>query len=193
MKHNRWLTPAECLEIIELFPTRTGRPLESFNEQLFQAVARGDIRGMLRDVIVPKAHIQVYLTLYLHCANLRSNELPSDLTLSYEDVCAVFDPELFHNEERQGAVEQLNSRIGDRVARHESKSALAEEPSVEPISAAEAAGILLGASSISSGTTFAGRARRMVQAFLKHFDSGAQTAAPSRDILADKALHLRIT
>jgi len=187
-----WLSPSRCLEKMKLFPRLQGRTYESLHELLFQAVSSGDIRGMLYETVVPQAHIKVYLTLYLHCANQTSNKLPSDLALSFDDLCAVFGKSVVDRRERGPDHEESGGWPEDRTVPYEPLRAQAGNHTDAQISAAQAARLLLGASRVSRPRTTASRAKRVVRAFLEYFRTKTQLRPRDQHRAGRQALHLRI-
>lgn len=188
----RWLSPAQCLENMKVFPGLRGRTDESLHELLFQAVSSGDIRGLLYDAVVPQAHIKVYLTLYLYCANQIANKLPSDLSLSYDDLCAVFGKPVVDKKERGPDVEESGGSPPDRPVTYEKHRRLTENTTDPQISAAQAARLLLSASRVSGARIPASSAKRLVRAFLEYFRPKAQSTLRDQNCAGRRALHLRI-
>ena len=67
-----------------------GQTYEEMERRLYEAVARGDIRSMLNDEVVPRAHIGAYRGLVARASvDKKPNSLPSDLG----DVDKVSDPQ----------------------------------------------------------------------------------------------------
>jgi hypothetical protein len=185
-----WLSAPECLESIVKLSGLKGATSERLHELLFEAVCRGEIRAMLNEVVVPKEHIKVLLTLYVYCANQSSNKLPTDLALSFDDICAVFDIKVVDDEKPQ-----LPVRPEDRTPSGNAHRRPPEDPSVPPISAAEAASIILSASSASTGGAFQDLSGRLVRALLRYFDPRAKLQRQQRtgQYVNSKGLHLNIS
>lgn len=174
----RWLPPSKCLEAMEVFPRLRGQTRKSLQELLFQAVSRGDIRGMLYEVVVPKAHIGVYLTMYLHCTNQSSNIVPSDLALSYDDLCRLFDRPPIGNQERRRTFEEHSGSPKERTLASERRRIMPDDASVRPIIAAQAARTLLSARSVPSAGNFENWAKRALRRFLEYFSMSSATSRP---------------
>ena len=68
---------------MSVFPSLEEKSYEELENRLFDAVARGDVRAMLNDEIVPKAHIAVYLRLYARATtDQEPHTLPPNLALN---------------------------------------------------------------------------------------------------------------
>jgi len=173
MSRYRWLDPSKCLETMESFPSIKGQSYERRQKLLFDAVARGDIRGMLNDETVPKAHIGVYLRLYGHAApEQEPNTLPPDLALNYDDLCAVFDRATIDNRKRGRPAKEHSGWSDDRRLAFEMHKILAGHPSVRhAMSAAEAARMLVESGMVAGAGTPESRAKRLVNAFRKYYSS----------------------
>lgn len=173
MSRYRWLGPSTCLETMDYFPSIKGQSYEGRQKLLFAAVARGDIRGMLNDETVPKAHIGVYLRLYSHAApEQEPNTLPPDLALNYDDLCAVFDRPVIDNRKRGRPVKEHSGWSEDRKLAFEMHKMLAGNPSVQQAkSAAEAARILVAKGRVPGAGTPESRAKRLERAFRKYYSS----------------------
>lgn len=173
MSRYRWLRPSKCLETMDFFPAIKGQTYESMQELLFDAVSRGDVRGMLNDELVPKAHIAVYLSLYVRAtAEQEPNTLPPDLALNYDDLCAVFDRPAIDNRKRGRPVKEHSGWPEDRKLAFEMHKMLAGHPdNRQAKSAAEAARILVGEGRVSGAGTPESRAKRLERAFRKYYSS----------------------
>ena len=100
---------------MDFFPAIKGQTYEAMQKLLFDAVSRGDVRGMLNDELVPKAHIAVYLSLYARATSEQEpNTLPPDLALNYDDLCAVFDRPAIDNRKRGRPVKEHSGWPEDR-------------------------------------------------------------------------------
>ncbi len=190
---DRWEAPPKCLEAMKVFPNLQGRTSESLEELLFQAVSRGDIRGKLFDAVVPKPHIKVYLTLYLHCANQIRNKLPSDLALSCDDLCALFDKSVGANQESRPDIKEHSGWPQDRSLADEVHHLQPPSDSpLPPISAANAARLLLSASRVSRAGNAETRARGLIRSFLDYFRPRPRPRQDPHEGLEREPLHLRI-
>ena len=173
MSRYRWLRPSSCLETMDFFPSIKGQPYEAMQKLLFDAVSRGDIRGMFNDEVVPKAHIGVYLSLYARATpEQEPNTLPPDLALNYDNLCAVFDRPVIDNRQRGRPVKEHSGWPEDRKLAFEMHKMLAGNPSMRQAkSAAEAARILVENGRVSGAGTPESRAKRLVRAFRKYYSS----------------------
>lgn len=173
MSRYRWLRPSKCLETMDYFPAIKDQSYETMQKLLFDAVSRGDVRGMLNDEVVPKAHIGVYLSLYARAtAEQQANTLPPDLALNYDDLCAVFDRPVIDNRKRGRPVKEHSGWPEDRKLAFEMHKMLAGNPSTRQAkSAAEAARILVNEGRVSGAGTQESRAKRLERAFRKYYSS----------------------
>jgi hypothetical protein len=181
---------------MDSFPSLRERTSEELHELLFQAVSRGKIRAMLNEAVVPKAHINVILTFYIHCAELARNSLPADLALSYGDLCTVFEPQFVETRELGGLLEDQRGSPAELTSEYEMPPKVPEDsPSPDRNSAAQAARILLAARTNFEAGTAEGAGKRLVRAFLGYFvprpELDSRRAPQNR--VWDKALHLRIS
>jgi hypothetical protein len=158
---------------MEYFPALRERTHSVLQTLLFDAVLRGDIRCMLHDEIVPKAHIRTYLSLYARASNEQEQgTLPSDLALSYDDVCAVFDRPVIDNRKRGRPPKEQSGWSEDRKLAFEMHKMLAGHPSMRSAqSAAEAARILVSEGRVPGAGTPESRAKRLERAFRRYYSS----------------------
>jgi len=158
---------------MDYFPAIKGKAYEHMQKLLFDAVSRGDIRAMLNSEIVPKAHIETYLRLYAYGAPpLEENQLPPDLSLSYDDLCEVFDRPVIDNRRRGRPVKEHSGWPDDRILASEMHKMLAGFPHVAGAkSAAEAARMLVSAGKVSGAGTPESKAKRLERVFRKHYTS----------------------
>lgn len=173
MSRYRWLRPSKCLETMDFFPSVKGQTYEAMQKLLFDAVSRGDVRGMLNDELVPKAHIGVYLNLYARATTKQEpNTLPPDLALNYDDLCAVFDRPATDNRKRGRPVKEHSGWPEDRKLAFEMHKMLAGHPdNRQAKSAAEAARMLVSEGRVSGAGTPESRAKRLERAFRKYYSS----------------------
>jgi hypothetical protein len=173
MSRYRWLPPSKCLESMDYFPAIKGQPYDAMQKLLFDAVSRGDVRGMLNDEAVPKAHIGAYLSLYARATpEQEPNTLPPDLALNYDDLCAVFDRPVIDNRKRGRPVKEHSGWREDRKLAFEMHKMLEGSPSTRQAkSAAEAARILVAEGRVSGAGTPENRAKRLERAFRKYYSS----------------------
>lgn len=173
MSRYRWLRPSICLETMEFFTAINGQSYEAMQKLLFDAVARGDVKGMLNDEIVPKAHISAYLGLYcLASPEQGPNTLPPDLALNYDDLCAVFDRPTIDNRKRGRPVKEHSGWPEDRKLAFKMHKMLAGHPGHRQAnSATEAARMLVDQGRVSGAGTPENRAKRLVRAFRKYYSS----------------------
>lgn len=172
MSRYRWLKPSTCLETMGHFPSLEGREYDEIQKRLFDAVSRGDIRGMLNDEIVPRAHIGVYLALYSHATpDQEEHTLPPNLGLNYDDLCAVFDRPVIDNRKRGRPVKEHSGWPEDRKLAREMHGMLCNPNVPQAKSAAEAARKLVEAGRVSGSGTPESRAKRLERAFRKYYSS----------------------
>jgi hypothetical protein len=158
---------------MDSFPAIKGQPYEAMQKLLFDAVSRADVKSMLNDEVVPKAHISVYLSLYARATpEQEPNTLPPDLALNYDDLCAVFDRPVVDNRKRGRPVKEHSGWPEDRKLAFEMHKMLAGNPSVRQAkSAAEAARILVDEGKVSGAGTPDSRAKRLERTFRKYYSS----------------------
>ena len=173
MSRYRWLRPLKCLETMEHFPAINGQSPEALQKLLFDAVSRGDVKGMLNKEVVPKAHIETYLSLYARAAPKQAlNTLPPDLSLNYDDLRAVFDRPTVDNRKRGRPVKEHSGWSEDRMQAAEMHKMLSGHPSSRQAkSAAEAARILVSGGRVSGAGAPESRAKRLVRTFRKYYSS----------------------
>lgn len=170
MSRYRWLRASKCLETMDFLEGTKDQPYEGMQKLLFDALSRGDIRAMLNDEIVPKAHIAVYLRLYAHATpEQEPNTIPPDLALNYDDLCAVFDRPTIDNRKRGRPVKEHSGWPEDRKLAFEMHRMLASQGRAS--SAAEAARILVDEGRVPGAGTPESRAKRLVRAFRKYYSS----------------------
>ena len=173
MSRYRWLSPSKCLETMDYFPSLKGKPYEAMQKLLFDAVSCGDVRGRLNDEVVPKAHIGIYLSLYVR-AETEQNPftLAPDLSLNYDDLCAVFDRPVIDNRKRGRPVREHSGWSEDRNLAFEMHKMLAGHPQTRRAnSAAEAARILVDEGRVPGHGTTESRAKRLERTFRKYYSS----------------------
>lgn len=158
---------------MDFFPSVKGQPYEALQKHLFDAVSRGDVRGMLNDEIVPKAHIGAYLGLYARASgDQEPNTLPPDLALSYDDLCAVFDRPVIDGRKRGRPRKEHSGWPEDRKLAFEMHKMLSGNPAVQQArSAAEAARLLVAQGRVHGAGTDLNRAKRLERAFRKYYSS----------------------
>jgi hypothetical protein len=173
MSRYRWLRPSKCIETMEFFPALKEETYEELQKRLFDAVSRGDVRAMLNNETVPKAHIAIYLRLYaLASPDQDPNTVPPDLTLSLDDLNEVFDRRSIDNRKRGRPAKEHSSWSEDRRLADEMHRMLAGHPTFRRAgSAAEAARILVKAGRVSGAGTPESRAKRLERAFRKYYSS----------------------
>src|SRR5829696_7889171 len=156
MSRYRWLPPSKCLETMEHFSSLKGATYEEMHKRLFDAVSRGDVRGMLKNEIVPKAHIAVYLGLHAGATTHHEpHTLPPDLALSYDDLTQVFDRPTIDNRKRGRPAKEHLAWSEDRRLADEMHRMMAGGPRVQQgaTSASEAARMLVEAGRVSGAGT----------------------------------------
>lgn len=173
MSRYRWLPPTKCLETMECLPAIKDRSHEALQKLLFDAVARGDIRVLLNNEIVPKAHIGVYLWLHARATpEQEPSTLPPDIELSYDDLNAVFDRPLVDTRKRGRPAQEHSNWSEDQQLAFEMHLMLAGHPNRPRAgSAAEAARILVREGRASGAGTDESIAKRLERAFRKHYSS----------------------
>jgi hypothetical protein len=173
MSRYRWLRPSKCLESMDYFPSCKGVDYAGMAKQLFDAVSRGDIRAMLDDELVPKAHISIYLSLYARATPEQElHTLPPDLAISYDDLCAVFDRANSDNRKpgrprREGSGWSVDRRLAADIHKM-----LAGPPQGDrKLTATGAARILVNEGRVPGAGTDESRIKRLVNEFRKHYSS----------------------
>jgi len=158
---------------MEDFPTTKGQSNEALQKLLFDAVARGDIRVMLNEEVVPKAHIGDYLLMYVRATpDQEPNTLPPNFGLSYHDFCAVFDRAVIDNRKRGRPKQENSGWSEDRMHALEMHKMLTGHPSVpQAKSAAEAARILVEEGKVSGAGAPDSLAKRLERTFRKYYSS----------------------
>jgi hypothetical protein len=153
------------------FLSTKGLPYNELSRRLYEAVKRGDVRSMLNDVIIPKAHIGAYLTLYTYATpDQEPHTLPPNVQLSYDDLCAVFDRPVIDKRKRGRPVKE-NTSV-DRQLAFEMHMMLAGYPRHQQASsAAEAARILVALGRVPGAGTPQSRAKRLERVFRKYYSS----------------------
>lgn len=173
MSRYRWLRPLKCLETMESFPKVEGQSYEARQKLLFNAVSRGDVKAMLNKVVVPKAHIGVYLSAYAKVPPVQEpNVLPPDLLLNYDDLCAVFDRPVIDNRKRGRPVKERSGWSEDEKLAFEMHKMLSGHPSTpQAKSATDAARTLVDNGRVSGHGTPESRVTRLRKAFRKRYTS----------------------
>ena len=174
MSRYRWLRPLKCLETMEFFPFLNGRSREELEDLLHGAVSRGDVRVLLNDVIVPKAHIGVYLMLYREAyPDQDEHTLPPDVGLNYDDLCATFDRPNIDSRKRGRPKLEHSGWSEDRQLASEMHRMLAGHPSFPRArSATEAARILVENGRVPGAGSDDSRIKRLVRKFRRYYSSG---------------------
>jgi hypothetical protein len=173
MSRYRWLRPSKCLETMEFFPALKDQAYEARQKLLFDAVARGDVRVMINDELVPKAHIGIYLSLYARATPQQEPfTIPPDTDISYDDLCAVFDRPSIDNRKRGRPVKAHSGWSEDRRLAFEMHMILAGRPEFSRAkSAAEAARMLVSEGKASGVGTPESIAKRLERAFRRYYAS----------------------
>ena len=173
MSRYRWLPPRKILETMEFFPSLKGHSPAELQRLLFDAVARGDVRGMLNAEVVPKAHIGAYLSLYARASlDQEPNVVPPDLALNYDDLRATFDRPSIDNRKRGRPVKEHSGWPEDRKLAFEMHKMLSGHPKFQQAkSAPQAARILVTAGRVPGAGTPENRAKRLERAFRKYYSS----------------------
>ncbi len=154
-------------------PSLEGLNCDECDKLLWEAMRRGDVRGMLNDVIVPKAHIETYLLLYrAACPEQPPFTLPPDLGVNYDDLCAVFDRPAIDSRKRGRPPKEHSGWSEDRKLAFEMHKMLAGHPDHRQAkSAAEAARMLVDQGRVSGAGTPESRAKRLERAFRTYYSS----------------------
>jgi hypothetical protein len=158
---------------MESFPAFKDQAHEARQKLLFDAVARGDVRVMINDELVPKKHIGIYLSLYARATpEQEPYTIPPDIDVSFDDLCAVFDRPVIDNRKRGRPVKAHSGWSDDRRLALEMHKMLAGNPkSQRASSAAEAARMLVIEGKASGVGTPESIAKRLVRAFRKYYAS----------------------
>lgn len=173
MSRYRWLRPIRAVESMTSFPSLDGLDCEECDKLLWEAMQRGDVRAMLNDVTIPKAHIETFLHYYqAACPDQPRYTLPPSLGVNYDDLCAVFDRAVIDNRKRGRPVKEHSGWPEDRKLAFEMHKMLAGHPDKQQAkSAAEAARILVREGKVPGAGTQESRAKRLERAFRKYYSS----------------------
>ena len=145
------------------YNTRSGK--------IFDAVARGDVRAMLNDEIVPKAHIRTYLELYTRANPEQvSGTLPPDLAINLDDFTATFDRPNADSRKRGRPRKEEKGWSEDRRWAQRMHRMLAD-PYPLVSSAAEAARAIVKYENVSGAGTPESKAKRLERVFRIHYSS----------------------
>ena len=138
---------------------------------LHQAVARGDIQTMLNGEIVPKAHITIYLELYARASQEQEPHiLPPDLSINYDDLCAVFDRANPDDRKRGRPRKESSGWSEDRLLAAEMHKMIAQAYPIAS-SAAQAARLLVQAGRVTGAGTPESKAKRLERVFRTYYSS----------------------
>ena len=172
MSRYRWLPPSKCLETMDHFPTIKGQSYEAMQKLLHNAVYRGDVKAKLNDVVIPKAHIAVYLNLYARVAiEQEPSTLPPDLALNYDDLCAVFDRPNYDDRKRGRPKQEQQGWTEDQKLAFEMHKMLASAEPNRPKNATQAARLLVEAGRVSGAGAPDNLVKRLVREFRKRYSS----------------------
>lgn len=173
MSRYRWLPPSKTLEIMDRLPSMEDKTFEEMQKLLFDAVCRGDVKVMLNDEVVPRAHVTTYLSLYsLANSDQEPNTLPPNLMVNYDDLCAVFDRPVVDGLKRGRPFREHAGWPVDRRLVQEMHVMLSGDPiNRKAKSATEAARILIAAGKVPGAGTPESLAKRLVRAFRKYYTS----------------------
>jgi len=171
MSRYRWLTPHKSVEALESFPAFDDADYSTRQQALHHAVSRGDVRTILNDELVPKAHISIYLALYARMSvDQDAHVLPPDLSVNYDDVCAVFDrPNIDDRKVGRPARERAGLSADRWLAAEMHKMMAGSDPIAS--SAAQAAMLLVNAGRVKGAGTPESMAKRLATEFRKHYSS----------------------
>jgi len=158
---------------MEGFPSLIRMEHQELERLLHEAVARGDVKAMLNDVVVPRAHIAIYLSLIARAGPKDgAHTLPPDLSLNYDDLRAVFDRPVIDARKRGRPTKEHSGWSEDQKLVFEMHKMLAGAPRVpHATSAAEAARMLVDAGRVPGAGTPESRAKRLVRKFREHYSS----------------------
>jgi hypothetical protein len=173
MSRYRWLRPLKCIETMDFLAGTKGSTFAENEKLLFERVSSGDIRAMLNDEIVSKAHIGSFLALYSRAnPDQEPFTIPPDIGLSLDDLYAVFDRPAVDTRKRGRPRKEHNGWPDDRKLAAEMHGMLAGRPGL-PLakSAAEAARMLVDQGRVSGSGTPESRAKRLERAFRKYHSS----------------------
>lgn len=172
MSRYRWLRPLKCAETMSCLPQLKQKTFDELEQLLHAAVERGDIRILMADVEVPKAHVKSWLGLYARaCPDQPAWTLPPDILLSYDDLCSVFDRPNIDGRKRGRPPKERSGWDEDRqhaATMHRMLSGT--NPKAR--SAAQAARILVASGQVSGHGTVESICKRLERAFRKYYTSG---------------------
>jgi hypothetical protein len=172
MSSYRWLRPLRASESIGSLPNFKNCDVDKCDELLWEAVKKGDIRVLMNDEIVPKAHIGTFLVLYRRaCPDQPPYTLPPDIGISYDDILAVFDRERPDNRKRGRPVTEHSGWTDDQKLAFEMHQMLAVNNPERPSSPTAAARILVEAGRVTGGGTVDSKIKRLMREFRKRYTS----------------------
>lgn len=173
MSRYRWLTPHKSVEALESFPAFDDADYSTRQQALHRAVSRGDVRTILNDELVPKAHILIYLALYARASvDQDAHVLPPDLSVNYDDLCAVFDRRNIDDRKVGRPSRSSAKSLADRLLAAEMHKMIAR-PNPIAANATQAAKLLIqsGRSPANSMIEMDSHVKRLVRQYQKHFSS----------------------
>lgn len=173
MSRYRWLSARKTMETMDYFPSLKGLEYSEMEQRLYDAIRDGQIRAMLEDEIVPKAHIAIYLALYRHaCPEQEPLTLPPNLGINYDDLCAFFDRPTIDNRKRGRPTKEHSGWSEDRRHAADMHHMLAGDPKYHQAkSATDAARQLVNQGNVSGAGTDESKTKRLVREFRKHYSS----------------------
>jgi hypothetical protein len=173
MSSYRWLRPLRASESMTSLPALDGRNVDDCDELLWEAVKRGDVRVLMNDVVVPKAHIAYFLILYQKaCPEQPPFTLPPDIGISYDDILKVFDRTRPDNRKRGRPIKENSGWSEDRRHASEMHKMLSGNPDARQAqSAAHAARLLVDEGKVTGAATPENKAKRLERAFRKYYTS----------------------
>ena len=172
MSSYRWLRPLRASESMNSLPSLTGKNVDECDELLWEAINRGDVRVLMNDEIVHKAHIGIFLLLYRGGSpDQPPYTLPPDIGISYDDILAVFDRERPDNRKRGRPVKEHSGWTEDQKLAFEMHKMLAINNPVRPPSPTAAARILVETGRVIGGGTVDSKIKRLMREFRKRYTS----------------------
>lgn len=172
MSSYRWLRPLRASESIGSLPSFKKCDVEECDKLLWEAINRGDVRVLMNDEIVHKAHIGTFLLLYRRASpDQPPYTLPPDIGISYDDILAVFDRERPDNRRPGRPVKEHSGWTEDQKLAFEMHNMLAVNNPEKPSSPTAAARILVEAGRVTGAGTVDSKIKRLMREFRKRYTS----------------------
>lgn len=172
MSSYRWLRPLRASENIGSLPNFKKCDVAKCDELLWEAVNRGDVRVLMNNEIVRKAHIGTFLLLYRRaCPDQPPYTLPPDIGISHDDILSVFHRERPDNRRRGRPVKEHSGWTEDQKLASEIHGMLAVNNPNRPQSPTAAARKLVLDGRVQGAGTDDSKIKRLMREFRKRYTS----------------------